>query len=473
MMRIGLYSENRKLPSLLSSALGSDFDVAWAANEIEINHVLATRSCDVILFDLDANPSPPQRVECARRIIASQVPLVLMAEDGLRSVASELVQQGAYGYCRRPPSMRDLEAMLRRAHEHSVLKRELQTAHLPQLETPSGCGEMIGSSPQMRRVYDLVRRVASINAPVLVHGESGTGKELIARAIHHEGGRSDRPFVAVSCGAIPETLIESELFGHEKGAFTGAVAARAGYLEQAGNGTLFLDEVGELSLATQVKLLRVLQEREFCRLGSTRTISLRARLVFATHRDLDEMVAQGKFREDLYYRINVMKIEAPPLQEHPDDIAPIAAHFLKRYAETYRKPVEEINAGAMALLQNYSWPGNVRELENVIQRAIILAHGETIDAEDLPRNLHEEAVVNIEDYQATGSFERQLRDFKVKLAVNAIRENNGNKTLAARSLRISRAYLHRLIRTTGVELLVEAHSIAAPDRLAVSDKFHA
>jgi DNA-binding NtrC family response regulator len=472
MMRIGLYSENRKLPSLLSSALGNEFDVAWAANEIDINHVLANKSCDVILFDLDENPSSPDRVECARRIISSQVPLVIMAEDGLRSVASELVQQGAYGYCRRPPSIRDLEAMLRRANEHSVLKRALKTVH-HQLDTASGCGEMIGSSPQMRRVYDLVRRVASINAPVLVQGESGTGKELIARAIHHEGGRSNRPFVAVSGGAIPEALIESELFGHEKGAFTGAVAARVGYLEQAGNGTLFFDEVGELSLATQVKLLRVLQEREFCRLGSSRTISLRARLVFATHRDLDEMVAQGAFREDLYYRINVMKIEAPPLQEHPEDIAPIAAHFLKRYAEAYRKPIEEIDAGAMALLHNYSWPGNVRELENVIQRAIILAQGETIHAEDLQRNFHEEAVVNIEDYQATGSFERQLRDFKVKLAMTAIRENNGNKTLAARSLRISRAYLHRLIRTTGVDLLVEPHSIAAPDRFAVSGKFHA
>jgi len=472
MMRIGLSSENRKLQPLLSSALGNEFDVAWAANETELNHMLADGSCDVVVFDLDANHSAAQRLEYAHRVIVSQVPLVIMAEDGLRSIASELVQQGAYGYCRRPPSIRDLEAMLRRAYENSALKRELQTVH-HKLDTANGCGEMIGSSPQMRQVYDLVRRVASINAPVLVHGESGTGKELIARAIHNEGGRSDRPFVAVSCGAIPETLIESELFGHEKGAFTGAVAARLGYLEQAGNGTLFLDEVGELSLATQVKLLRVLQEREFSRLGSTRTISLRARLIFATHRDLDEMVTQGKFREDFYYRINVMRIDAPPLQEHPEDIALIAKHFLKLYAETYRMPIEEIDPGAMALLQSYSWPGNVRELENVIQRAIILAHGDTICAEDLPRNIHEEAVANIEDYQPAGSFERQLRDFKIQVAMTAIRENNGNKTLAARSLRISRAYLHRLIRTTSADLLVEPHRLAGHDRFAVPSKFHA
>jgi DNA-binding NtrC family response regulator len=411
-------------------------------------------------------------LECARRIIVSQLPLVIMAEDGLRSIASELVQQGAYGYCRRPPSIRDLEAMLQRAHENTALKRELRTIH-HKPDTDSGCGEMIGCSPQMQRVYDLVRRVASINAPVLVHGESGTGKELIARAIHKEGGRAERPFVAVSCGAIPETLIESELFGHEKGAFTGAIAARAGYLEQAGDGSLFLDEVGELSLATQVKLLRVLQERELSRLGSTRTIPLRARLIFATHRDLEEMMAQGKFREDFYYRINVMRIDAPALQEHPEDIVAIAMHFLKSYATTYRRPIEDIDSGAMALLQSYSWPGNVRELENVIQRAIILTHGETICKDDLPRNIQEESVVNIEDYQPAGSFERQLRDFKVKLAAAAIRENNGNKTLAARSLRISRAYLHRLIRATSLDLLAETHCLSEPDRLTVSDKSRA
>jgi DNA-binding NtrC family response regulator len=473
MMRIGLYSEDRKLQPLLSSALGNEFDVVWAENEIDINHVLAGGSCDVMLLDLDSNQtSSPQRLECSRRIVASQMPLVIMADDGFRSTAAELVQQGAYGYCRRPPSIRDLEAMLRRANENSSLKRELHAVH-HKLEATKRCGEMIGSSPQMRQVYDLVRRVANINAPVLVIGESGTGKELIAKAIHNEGSRPDRPFVAVSCGAIPETLIESELFGHEKGAFTGAVATRVGYMEQAGNGTLFLDELGELSLATQVKLLRVLQEREFSRLGSNRTISLRARLIFATHQDLEEMVAQGKFREDLYYRINVMRIDAPPLQEHAEDIAPIAAHFLKFYSELYRKPIEDIEPGAIALLQSYTWPGNVRELENVVQRAIIMAHGERICAEDLPLNIQEETVVNIEDYQPAGSFERQLRDFKVKLAMTAVRENNGNKTLAARSLRISRAYLHRLIRITSLELLVEPHRLVDSDRFAEPNKSHA
>jgi len=279
-----------------------------------------------------------------------------------------------------------------------------------------------------------------------VTGESGTGKELTARAIHNLGDRSGQPFIAVSCGAIPETLIESELFGHEKGAFTGTVGLRQGYLEQAGTGTLFLDEIGELSMSTQVKLLRVLQEREFSRLGSGRLIPLRARLVFATHQDLSEMVSAGKFRQDLYYRINVMRIDIPPLQEHPEDIPLIAEHFLRHYSEMHGKTIDEIDPAAMFLLQAYSWPGNARELENVIQRAIIMAGDNIIRVEDLPHEIQDENVINIDDCRPGGSFERQLRDYKMKLVTAAVRENQGNKTLAASSLQISRAYLHRLLR---------------------------
>jgi DNA-binding NtrC family response regulator len=314
-----------------------------------------------------------------------------------------------------------------------------------------------------------VHRVASLNAAVLVTGESGTGKELIARAIHNLGSRSSRPFVAVSCGAIPENLIEAELFGHEKGAFTGASGAREGYFEQADDGTLFLDEIGDLSLFTQVKLLRVLQQMEFSRLGSSRLIPLRARLIFATHQNLDKLVAEGKFRQDLFYRINVMRIESPPLQEHPEDIPRLARHFLGQYGQIFQKPMDDFEPQALSLLQGYSWPGNVRELENVIQRAIILAPSKSIRAEDLNLNIAEDlnsnieeaeadindidGVVDIGDYHPAGSFERQLRDYKIKLAVTAVRENNGNKTLAARSLCISRAYLHRLIRLAEPEPL--------------------
>jgi DNA-binding NtrC family response regulator len=320
---------------------------------------------------------------------------------------------------------------------------------------------MIGSSPQMQRIYQLVRSVTNLKVTVLVTGESGTGKELIARAIHNLGAHSNRPFVAVSCGAIPETLIEAELFGHEKGAFTGTTGAREGYFEQAADGTLFLDEIGDLSLFTQVKLLRVLQQMEFNRLGSNRLIPLRARLIFSTHQDLAQLVAEGKFRQDLFYRINVMRIESSPLQESPEDIPQLARHFLRQYGQRFQKPMEDIEPDALALLLGYAWPGNVRELENVMQRAIILAPGQAIRVEDLNLILQEDDVtgigdvVDIGDYHPAGSFERQLRDYKMKLAVTAVRENNGNKTLAARSLCISRAYLHRLIRTTEPDPLFE------------------
>jgi len=304
-------------------------------------------------------------------------------------------------------------------------------------------------------VHHLIDCVSNIDASVLITGESGTGKELVARAIHNRGTRGSRPFIAVACGAIPETLIEAELFGHEKGAYTGTVGSREGYLEQSRDGTLFLDEIGELSLFTQVKLLRVLQQREFSRLGSNRLIPLRSRLIFATHRNLADMVAQGKFRQDLYYRINVMKIEIPSLQERSEDISPIANHYLHHYGRIFQKPVDEIEPDAMAALQNYPWPGNVRELENVIQRAIILTRGNTLRLGDLPMNLREEARSNFDECLPGGSFERQLRDYKIRLAATAVRENNGNKTMAARSLSISRAYLHRLIRLADPGALYE------------------
>jgi DNA-binding NtrC family response regulator len=414
-----------------------------------------------MILDLNASHDSMQEgMAGIRRLIASNVPALIMADDALRSTASELVRAGAFGYCRRPPSIRELKTLLSRAYENSLLKQQLRTMQ-QRLDTPGSCDLLIGSSPQMRRVYELVHRVTNLNASVLVTGESGTGKELIARAIHNLGARSSRPFVAVSCGAIPETLIEAELFGHEKGAFTGTTGARAGYFEQAADGTLFLDEIGDLSLYTQVKLLRVLQQMEFNRLGSNRLIRLRARLIFATNRDLAKMVAEGKFRQDLFYRINVMRIGSPSLQEHPEDIPQIAQHFLRHYTQVFQKPMQDIEPDAMAVLQSYAWPGNVRELENVIQRSIISASGQTVRREDLTLNTEEDetgessGIIDIGDYQPSGTFEQMLCGYKIKLAVSAVRENSGNKTLAARSLGISRAYLHRLIRLGEPDQLFE------------------
>ena len=446
MIRVGLFSQDTALQPLLSSATGKEFQFFSESDEDGIRTLLEDHNCDVVVLDLNSgDDAQRERIACATDLIAEGVTVVVLVDDNLRSTASDLVREGAYGYLRRPPSVRELRVMLRRAYESSLVKEtseEPVSASLDDRET------MVGSSEAMERLHQLVGRVTNIDASVLVVGESGTGKELVARAIHTQGSRARKPFVAVSVGAIPETLIEAELFGHEKGAFTGTVGAREGFFEQAGDGTLFLDEIGELSPYTQVKLLRVLQQREFSRLGSTKLIPLRARLIFATHRNLEGLVAQGKFRQDLYYRINVMKIETPNLAEHAEDIPQIAIHFVRRYAQQFKSQVSAIDPNVITLLQNYSWPGNVRELENVIQQAVIMSRGKTVRTEDLPAHLREEATVVMDDCLPSGSFERQLRDYKIRLAEAAVRENNGNKTLAARSLNISRAYLHRLIRST-------------------------
>ncbi len=410
-----------------------------------VREIVSKRQCDVLILDLDSSAHPIQRqLGFFDEIRDCGVPVVVMTDDGSRATAMDLVQRGVYNFIRKPPALQELTIIVRRAHEYAVLKRELDTVRerLP----PAGCDQLIGSSARFQVVYDLIRRVASLDASVLITGESGTGKELIARAIHNLGDRKERPFVAVSCGAIPETLIEAELFGAERGAFTGSASRRRGYLEEAGDGTLFFDEIGEFSAATQVKLLRVLQQKEFSRLGSGQLIPLRARLLFATHRNLLDMVEEGTFRQDLYYRVNVMGIKSPGLRDHTEDIPQLALHFLETYSRLYQRPVTTITPNAMALLLQYEWPGNVRELENVIQGAIILSDDDTIQPRHLPDAIQQPDLLGVGDSLPGASFEEQMRDYKIKLAHTAIQECKGNKTLAARSLNISRTYLHRLIK---------------------------
>ena len=460
MIRVILSSQDAKLQPLLAPALGPDFQVLPATHGESLKQLAWDAAFDVLLLDLDA-PSAEidQQVQLFEEINRTDVAVVVITDDAQRATAIDLVQRGAHGYCRKPPALRELKSMIRKASEHTAMKRKLEgkpSRPATALEEPLRCDDLIGSSAEMRNVYDLIRRVSNLNASVLITGESGTGKELIARAIHNLGGRSKAPFIAVSCGAIPETLIESELFGHEKGAFTGTAGTRTGYFEQAGSGTLFIDEIGELSLQTQVKLLRVLQQREFTRLGSGRSIPLHARVIFATHRDLLAMVSEGTFRLDLYYRINVMTIKAPALVDHPEDIPQLTDFFVNLYSQQYNKMVEGIAPDAMALLQGYPWPGNVRELENVIQSAIIRSDAEFIQPKDLGERFQQVSVPVETDGLQIGTFERLISDFKVKLAMKAIEDCRGNKTLAAKSLDISRAYLHRLIRVTDEQEAVDA-----------------
>jgi DNA-binding NtrC family response regulator len=457
MIRVLLFSDDRKLQPLLAAAFGKEFDVVTEGKPELLKSLLQKRTFDVAVVDIDIEAFTAELyTEIFAQISGAGVAVVVMVDDTGRSIALDLMDRGANCYCRKPPAMRELKANVRRAAEYTIMKRQLRGSREPSPAATEdqylSCDSLIGSSPPMRKVYDLIHRVAALNASVLVTGESGTGKELIARAIHNLGHRKNQPFLAVSCGAIPETLIESELFGHEKGSFTGSVGIRNGYFEQAGAGTLFLDEIGELSQQTQVKLLRVLQQKEFSRLGSSSSIPLKARVIFATHRNLPRMIEEGKFRLDLYYRLNVMTIHAPSLAERPEDIRMLAEHFVRQYAETYEKYVAGLSPAALATLEEYEWPGNVRELENVIQSAIIHADSGEIQAGDLPSHMRPRGPVeHMDEVSSAGTFERLIHEYKVKLTLRAIEECNGNKTLAARSLDISRAYLHRLIRPSECE----------------------
>jgi Nif-specific regulatory protein len=302
--------------------------------------------------------------------------------------------------------------------------------------------KLVGESRKIQKLEDFISRVAAGDVTVLVRGESGTGKELVARAIHHNGPRTDRPFVAINCAAIPEALLESELFGHEKGAFTGAAMLKKGKLEAAEDGTLFLDEIGELAPVLQAKLLRVLQQREFERLGGNRTLKFFARVVAATNKDLEKAIKSGEFRQDLYYRLNVVSVTVPPLRERRDDIPLLALYFAAKYAAGRKRPFKGISTEARTILMNYSWPGNVRELENAIEHAIVLGASNEILPDDLPTTLLEEqgAAIDGSRYHAV------LNNTKKELVLEALRNASGSFPDAAKSLGIHPKYLFRLVR---------------------------
>ena len=312
---------------------------------------------------------------------------------------------------------------------------------------------LIGESRPMQRVSEFIGRVARGDSTVLIRGESGTGKELVARAIHANGERLDKPFVAVNCAAIPEALLESELFGHEKGAFTGAVGTKKGKFDIAGEGTLFLDEIGELAPLLQDKLLRVLQQREFERLGGNRLLPFNARVLAATNKNLEEAIKTGEFRQDLYYRLNVVSVAMPPLREHREDIPLLALYFANKYAEKCHRGFKGIAAEARELLMKYSWPGNVRELENAIEHAIVLGLTDEILAEDLPNTLLEEQSAGL----AAARYHNTLSRTKKQLVLTALDETNGNHVEAARLLGIHPKYLHRLIRNLNLKSDVKRH----------------
>jgi len=382
----------------------------------------------------------------------SRLPVVMMSAHGTIDIAVRSMKMGAYDFITKPFSGERLLVTVKNAIENNELRNEVEKLR-QELQEKYQFKNIIGQSGAMQEVFRSVAKVIDSNVTVLLQGESGTGKELIARAIHYESKkRRNKPFVAVNCSALPESLLESELFGHEKGAFTGATQRRIGKFELADGGTIFLDEIGEMSPATQVKVLRVLQEREFERVGGNELIKVDVRVISATNKDIEEAVRKGEFREDLYYRLAVFPIKIPPLRERKEDIPLLAEYFLKKYAEREGKEVTSISAEAMELMMAYHWPGNVRELENAIERAVILANTSEIVVNDLPPNVRA-----IGERKVSVSTSGPLMNWIEKLEEEALRkallECEGNISETARKLGIGRATVYRKAKKYGLPIV--------------------
>jgi two-component system response regulator PilR (NtrC family) len=374
--------------------------------------------------------------------------VVMITAFATTETAIAAMKEGAYDYVTKPFKVDEIKLVVHKALEKKSLASE--NARLrSELRSERRDRQMVGTSPRMQQVYELVGRVASTKTNVLIVGESGTGKELVARAIHKESDRADAAFVALNCGAIPENLLESELFGHVKGAFTGAVGNKAGLFESADGGTLFLDEVGELTLPLQVKILRAIQEKTIRRVGGNSDRRVDVRILAATNRRLEEEVAAGRFREDLYYRLNVIQLQLPPLRERMEDLPLLVHHFVEKYARELAKPVRGVSDDAMALLRAHAWPGNVRELENGIERAVALSRGEWIDAEALPPSLGRMPAPRpagaVTASAAGVDLDNLVADYERGLMLDALQRAKGVKKRAAALLGISfRSFRYRL-----------------------------
>jgi len=423
---------------VLAEKLGSEFSIEAATAE-DHDRLL---SSDVIIVGLPAaeHPDFESRLSELRKIARNPagIPVVAFVVTPERQVIRTAISAGVFDHFVETGSMEELRLVLRRAAQFRELNLEIERLK-SSAAMPKFCS-ILAVDPKMCSVLGFALKVAATDATVLITGETGTGKELLARAFHGAGPRARQPFVAVACASLPETLIEAELFGHERGAFTGATAARRGRFEAAERGTIFLDEIGELSPGLQVKLLRVLQERTFERLGSNQAQPMEARVICATNRNLRELVRSGSFRADLYYRLNTIELNVPPLRERRDDIVPLAYKFLQVYAERHKRPAQRIGQIAISALQEYDWPGNVRELQNVMERAVVLSEGPDICLEHLPANF---AGWNVDN--GGPSLDDEVKKFKRRLIQRVLVEFGNNKVQAARSLKIARSSLHRLI----------------------------
>ncbi|HEX8495021.1 MAG TPA: sigma-54 dependent transcriptional regulator [Pyrinomonadaceae bacterium] len=428
-------------------ALGDEYRVLEAGTRAEAVELLQRERVEVVLSDLHL---PPQVDDISEGLAVIEearakhppVPVIVVTGSGSKRAALEAVRRGAYGFFEKPFKPEEILFIVHQAARAHKLEREILRLR-SELSKHKGFDHLIGGSPALEATVKQARAVAGTSATVLLTGENGTGKEMLARAIHEESTRASGPFVAVSCAALPESLIESELFGHEKGAFTGATQARKGRFELAHEGTLFLDEITELTPSVQVKLLRVLQEREFERVGGTKTLAVDIRLIAACNRDLEQEVEAGRFRRDLYYRLNVVPLVLPPLRQRHEDIPLLAAHFAAKAADKHGRTRPTLDPALIEALQEYDWPGNVRELENLMERLVVLTPAARLGLEFLPEKMLRSSLDATAADETT--LEGALTALKRRMIESALQAESGNKVAAAKRLGISRSYLHRLL----------------------------
>ena len=406
---------------------------------------VAERNIDLILMDIRMPRLDGMEALLRIKQANPATPVIMMTAYGSIDSAVKALQAGAADYLTKPLDSNELLVKVHKALRYHQLEEE-NVLYREQLGIRFDFSRIIGKSAKMRELFDMLATVAPTEATVLLLGESGTGKEIIANAIHQNSPRKEHPYVKVNCAALPETLLESELFGHEKGAFTGAIEKKKGRFERADGGTIFLDEIGEMSLTTQTKILRVLQEREFEQVGGTKTIKVDVRIIAATNKNLEEEVKKGKFREDLYYRINVVPITIPPLRERAEDVPLLAEHFLRLYGEKNKRMLKGFADGVLDALIRYEWPGNVRELENIVERTVIMSRGDTITFADLPP-----AIAGAQGPAMQTPPAISLKDMERETITKALQQTGGNRTKAAVLLGITRKTLQNKIKEYGID----------------------
>jgi two-component system response regulator AtoC len=439
----------------LRAALEDRYDVYVAEDAKSAMELLERENFDVLLTDLRLPTEDGMKLIGRAKSLTRPPICILMTAYGSEELAVDAMKRGADDYLPKGRLQIDeLEMRIARALRQQGLEAE-NVSLRRQLDTKFGLENIVGESPAMKEIFEIVQQVAPTRASVLLSGESGTGKELIARAIHQLSPRARQPLVIVHGAALAPTLLESELFGHEKGAFTGAHERRIGRFEQAQGGTLFLDEIGEIDAAIQVKLLRFLGERTFERVGSNKTLTADVRLVAATNKNLEELVKTGSFREDLFFRLRVVEIHLPPLRERPEDIPLLAQRFLREFAEENHKPINGFTPDALERLTNHSWPGNVRELRTAIEHAVVLSRGDKISARDLPRQVsggrRGGSTGHADETQLFARNDLTVKEAEKQLIIHALKETNGNRTLAAKKVGMSRRTFHRKLHTYHLE----------------------